>query len=183
MQFHIYCEFISSFLCLQIVKKQMKTKIQILKESISLIFISFFVSGIYSLITKNIPLNTILNSILGLILCILLSSFIMYKIFENEKDRTLSIIKYSLIIIFSGIFSAIILILAITIFGEFLFNQLIEIVANQFKSSLINALFLFIPMLIVGLLFGIFGLMGIMMISFIIGNLIFSFVVEKFFSE
>ena len=161
----------------------MKPKIQILKESISLIFISLFVFGIYSSVVKIFRLSETIGAIFVFILTIISTSFIMYKIFEKEKDAKLSVIKYSLILFFSFIFSAIILTLAITIFGEFLFNQLIEFVSNQFKNSMLNALLLFIPMIFVGLLFGVMGLVGIMIISFSIGNLIFSFVVEKFFSE
>jgi len=166
----------------------MKTKLQILKESIVYIFVLGFLGTILHSILN--PLfdnqNWVTFTLSGFVSFVATCVFMGY-LFEKEKPLWLASLQYVVIGIFSALFTLLIIILGIPFVFDFLLNQTSSFFKNQMGNSGIAGLLLIIPLIILSFFFVIFGLFAYLVVTYFLGNLIFSFLLQwalsKYYSK
>ncbi len=156
-----------------------KTKLQILKESIVYIFVLGFSGSILHFILNPIfgNGNWVPLALSGFVSFVATCVFMGY-IFEKEKPLWLGTLQYVVIGIFSALFTLLIIILGIPFVFDFLLNQTSNYFKSQMGNSGIAGILLIIPLIILSFFFVIFGLIAYLVVTYFLGNLIFSFLMQ-----
>jgi hypothetical protein len=153
----------------------MKTKLQILKESIiyivSLGVLDAFFFGVFRFFLGDE--NWVTFTISGLF-SFTSTCVMMGYLFEKEKPIWLASIQYIVIGFFSAILTILIILLGFPFVSDLLINQVTDFFKNQFVNNWVAGFL----MIIVYFLFVVFGLLAYVVFSFFLGNLIFSFLLQ-----
>ena len=100
----------------------------------------------------------------------------MGYIFEKEKPLWLGTLQYVVIGIFSALFTLLIIILGIPFVFDFLLNQVDSSGPDRRDARFRIALKK--PLIILSFFFVIFGLIAYLVVTYFLGNLIFSFLMQ-----
>lgn len=157
----------------------MKTKLQILKESIVYVFILGFISMVlFQIMTSIFGEETWAPLVISSLVSFVLTCLLMGYLFEKEKPLWIASLKYIII----GIFSAIFTIILIAIGFQFIVDILLDQAGNFFKNQMgnqgIKGIFLFIPFIILSFFFVILGVFAYILVLYFLGNLLFSFLLQ-----
>ena len=162
----------------------MKTKIQILKESLVYIFILGFSSScIVTLInTINKEANLYIY-FFSSFLALLITSFALSQIFEKEEILWKSVLKYFLIGLVSGIFSILLTMLGLPFAAEWLIGYFSNFWQGHFNQGIFQGLLMIIPMFAIFIILVVFGLLIFMVVCYFIGNWLFSIIFYSIFNQ
>jgi hypothetical protein len=161
----------------------MKTKIQILKESLVYIFILGLSSIFFIYILNLINKDSVLLFILFLFLSLLGTSFALSQIFEKDEILWKSVLKYFIIGLVSGMFSLLLTILGLPFVTEWLIGYFSTVWQGHFSQGILHGLLMIIPMFAVFMILTLFGLMVFMVVCYFIGNWLFSFLFYTIFNQ
>ncbi|MBK8398696.1 MAG: hypothetical protein IPL26_26040 [Leptospiraceae bacterium] len=157
----------------------MKTKLQILKESTIYIFtLGFFGTILYFIVTSFLDNDSWIPLALSGLLSLVATCVLMGYLFEKEKPLWIAFIQYMVIGIFSALFTLIIIAIGFPFVFDFMLNQTSDFFKKEFAGGGISGLFLIIPLLLLSFLFLIFGVLAYLVITYFLGNWIFSFLLQ-----
>lgn len=157
----------------------MKTKLQILKESTVYIFVLGFLGTILYFISHSLFSDeSLIPFFLSGLLSFVATCIFMGYLFEKEKPLWLATLQYLVIGIFSALFTILLMAIGIPFVFDFLLNQASDFFKNQMGNSGIAGLLLIIPLIILSFFFVIFGLIAYLVIAYFLGNWIFSFLLQ-----
>lgn len=157
----------------------MKTKLQILKESTVYVLVLGILGAIlYSILQLLMGNESWLPLSISGLLSFVATCILMGYLFEKEKPLWLATLQYVFIGIFSALFTILIMAIGMSFVFDFLVNQASELFRNKMGNHGIEGLLLIIPLIILSFFFVIFGLFAYLVVSYFLGNLIFSFLLQ-----